>query len=70
MDWRAKSFSTTITAATIVQIVNTDLHSTRLSTIYNKIPAGYTVPTNTNEKGTQTVALAYRRTGKLLTTKM
>ncbi|KAJ9663344.1 hypothetical protein H2198_000861 [Neophaeococcomyces mojaviensis] len=66
--WSGKTFSTTITAATVIQIVNTELHTTRLSTIYNKIPAGYTVPTNTNEQGTQTVQVTYSRTGRTLTT--
>lgn len=68
--WVQKEFTTTITAATVVKIVNTDLHTTRLSTIHNKIPDGYTVPTNTNAEGTQTVDVTYTRSGKVLTTKV
>lgn len=68
--WSAKTFSTTIVAATVVEIVNTDLHTTKVSTIYNELPAGYTVPKNTNSQGTQTVQVIYTRTGKTLTTDM
>ncbi|KIW23719.1 uncharacterized protein PV07_11897 [Cladophialophora immunda] len=68
LHWAPQDFTTTIVAATVVQIVNTDLHVTRLSTVYNELPAGYTVPTNTNAQGTQTVPVAYVRTGKTLTT--
>lgn len=68
LHWTAKSFSTTIVAATVVQIINTDLHSTSLSTQYNEIPAGYTVPTNTNAQGTQTVDIIYFRSDQRFTT--
>ncbi|KAK5347041.1 hypothetical protein LTR61_009206 [Exophiala xenobiotica] len=68
MVWTAQSFSTTIVAATVVEIVNTDLHTTSLSTQYNDIPAGYTIPTNTNAQGTQTVELVYARSDQSLTT--
>ncbi|KAK5060093.1 hypothetical protein LTR84_009977 [Exophiala bonariae] len=68
MYWTAKSFSTTIVAATVVQIINTDLQITSLSTQYNEIPAGYTVPTNTNAQGTQTVAITYYRSDQRFTT--
>ncbi|KAK7885757.1 hypothetical protein LTR67_010109 [Exophiala xenobiotica] len=68
MVWTAQSFSTTIVAATVVEIVNTDLHTTSLSTQYNEIPAGYTIPTNTNAQGTQTVEVVYARSDQSLTT--
>ena len=68
LNWAAQHFTATIVAATVVQVVNTDLHTTRLSTVYNELPAGYTVPTNTNAQGTQTVPVVYVRTGKTLTT--
>jgi hypothetical protein len=68
--WTPKLFDTTIVAATVVQIVNTDLHTTSLSTEYNEIPSGYTVPTNTNAQGTQTLPVTYARSGQILTTYM
>ncbi|EXJ56042.1 hypothetical protein A1O7_08973 [Cladophialophora yegresii CBS 114405] len=67
VEWMPKSFSSTIVAATVVKIVNTDQDTTRLSNIYNEIPAGYTVSTNTNTQGMQTLLLTYYRTGKTLT---
>lgn len=68
--WEESLFSTTITAATVITIVNTDLSTTRYSTVYNELPAGYTLPTNTNADGTQTVLVTYSRTGQELTTEL
>jgi hypothetical protein len=66
--WTPRYFSTTIVAATVVQIVNTDLDTTRTTTVFNELPAGYTAPTNTNAQGTQTVQVTYLRSGTLSTT--
>ena len=63
-------FATTIIAATVVEVVNTDDDTTSLSTEYNDIPAGYTIPTNTNAQGTQTFPVTYQRFGQNLTTTM
>ncbi|KIW95868.1 uncharacterized protein Z519_02932 [Cladophialophora bantiana CBS 173.52] len=66
--WTPRAFDTTIVAATVVQVINTDLDTTKTSTVFNKLPAGYTIPTNTNAKGTQTVEVTYWSTGKMHTT--
>jgi len=70
LNWTPRYFDTTIVAATVVEVINTDVDATRVTTIYNEIPAGYTIPTNTNSLGTQTVQVTYLRTGKTLTTEM
>jgi hypothetical protein len=70
VEWFAIDVSTTITAATVVQIVNTDLDTTRFSTIHNQLPSGYQLPTNTNEQGTHTELVTYIRHGEVSITEL
>ncbi|KAK3080978.1 hypothetical protein LTS18_011319 [Coniosporium uncinatum] len=55
--WVPISFNTTITAATVIAIVNTVANTTRYSTKYNDLPPGYTLPP-TNDAGTQTTTIS------------
>jgi len=68
--WAPLQFSTTIVAATVIEIINTDVHTTRLSTISNDLPSSYIPPTDTNAQGTRTTQVTYTRTGRVLTTDM
>ena len=64
--WSAIETGTTLTAATIIEIINTDLGTTRTTTIYNdniRLPS-------TNAQGTRTQLVTYTRDGEVLTTKM
>ncbi|KAK3065354.1 hypothetical protein LTS18_011877, partial [Coniosporium uncinatum] len=55
-DWvGAAGFNETLTAATVLQIVNTKLNTTRTSTIYN-YPSGFNIPA-TNSAGTVTTVI-------------
>lgn len=56
-------FNTTIVAATVVAIINTNANTTRYSTIFNKLPSGYELP-ETNAAGTHTAKVSYTRGGK------
>jgi len=67
IDWAPMYLTTTIVAATVIQVINTVAHTTSLTTIHNKIPAGYTIPTETNAQGTRTAQIAYTRFGSTLT---
>ena len=55
-EWYPGSVTTTITAATVVYIVNNRTNTTTTSTIFNDLPAGYTLPP-TNSKGSQTAII-------------
>lgn len=52
VDWVQASIATTITAATVVLVVNNGTNSTRTSTVYNTELGGYTLP-DTNSAGTK-----------------
>jgi hypothetical protein len=59
------SWSTTITAATKLIIINDDTGVTRTSLIFNDLPDGYTLPP-VNEAGTQIWSLSYTLPGGAL----
>jgi hypothetical protein len=61
------TFSTTIEAATVWEIVNTVANTTRTTTSFNELPSGYTPPP-TNQDGTHIEKVAYTRSGQVLTT--
>jgi len=67
--WTPYSFTETFLAATVVEVINTIDGTTRTSTIFNEVPAGYTQP-STNSAGTHITLLSYTRSGKLMTTEM
>ncbi|KAI9814503.1 MAG: hypothetical protein M1826_002250 [Phylliscum demangeonii] len=56
--WLSLDFTTTITAATVVTIINTRTNATRKSTIFNDLPAGstFTQP-DVNAAGTQVTTI-------------
>ncbi|ETN41500.1 uncharacterized protein HMPREF1541_03436 [Cyphellophora europaea CBS 101466] len=63
--WAPISVSTTLTHATIIEIINTDLGTTKTSTIYDdEVP----LPTNINNDGFRTQKVSYTRDGKAMTT--
>ncbi|TKA70140.1 hypothetical protein B0A49_07720 [Cryomyces minteri] len=49
--WTSMTVTTTITAATVIYVVNNRTNTTRTVTSYNELPAGYTLPP-TNSDGT------------------
>lgn len=65
--WTTKSATATVTAATVVEIVNTDLDTTRTSTIFND---DVELPTSTNSDGTVTQVVTYTYKGEVSTTEM
>lgn len=67
--WYPYKFDTTITAATLVKIVNTIDNSTRTSWRMNDLPSGYTLPPR-NAAGTQVQTVNYTRFGTKMTTVM
>jgi hypothetical protein len=67
--WEQFIPTTTITAATIVTIVNKANNQTRLETRYNTIPAGYSLP-STNSAGTVTCDIVMNRGSHNLTTSL
>ncbi|PMD53223.1 uncharacterized protein K444DRAFT_635575 [Hyaloscypha bicolor E] len=67
--WEQKNFNTTIVAATVVTIVNTNLQTSRLTTIFNALLAGYTLPP-TNSDGTVIQRITYTTLGQVLTTEL
>jgi len=54
--WQREEHDTTITAATVVYVVNTRTNATRTVTKYNELPAGYTLPP-VNAAGTRITIL-------------
>ena len=66
-DWVTKTATATVTAATVVEIIDTDLDTTRTTTIFND---AVDLPTSTNSDGTVTQVVTYTREGKELTTEM
>ncbi|KAH8745644.1 hypothetical protein F5882DRAFT_235195, partial [Hyaloscypha sp. PMI_1271] len=67
--WEQKNFNTTIVAATVVTIVNTNLQTSRLTTIFNALPTGYTLPP-TNSDGTVIQRIIYTTLGQVLTSEL
>jgi hypothetical protein len=65
--WQAAEINTTITAATVYNIVDPSGGTVRKSTIFNEIPSGYTVPPM-NSDGTQVRTIKYTRNKKFYTT--
>ncbi|EER27211.1 hypothetical protein CPC735_025470 [Coccidioides posadasii C735 delta SOWgp] len=65
--WYPMEFSTTVVAATVIEIVNTLVGTTRTSTISNDLPSGYTPPA-TNDDGTQVTTVTYSQQGTTKTT--
>ncbi|KAI9766723.1 MAG: hypothetical protein M1840_006367 [Geoglossum simile] len=65
--WDQLTFNTTIVAATVIEIVNTEDSTTKTTTVFNKLPGGYTLPPM-NSQGTQVATITYSRTGSILTT--
>lgn len=51
--WQRNAVNTTITAATVVLVVNKKTNATRTTTIYNTDLGGYTTPTDINSAGTK-----------------
>lgn len=62
-------FSTTIVAATVIEIINTASNTTRTTTVYNELPDGLTVP-STNAAETHIEQIVYTRSGEELTTEL
>ena len=54
-------------AATVIEIVNTPAGTMRTTSIFNDLPAGYTLPP-TNAEGTHVHTVPYARSGASLTT--
>ena len=67
--WPYISFSKTITAATVVVLVNTARNTTVTSTLFNELPSGYTLPPR-NAAGTQVQTVYYNRSGTQLSTEV
>jgi hypothetical protein len=65
--WTPYTFSTTIVAATVVEIIDTVVQTTRTTTIFNKLPSDYTRP-ETNAAGTQVQTITFKRSGQVQTT--
>jgi hypothetical protein len=65
--WTAYTITETLVAATVIEIVNTLAGTTRTTTIFNDLPAGYTLPP-TNAEGTHVQTVTYTRSGASLTT--
>ena len=61
IQWSPKTITETFTAMTVVEIVNTDLGTTRTETIFNEEVA---LPTNTNSDGTVTTVVTYTYAGE------
>lgn len=55
--WRQNYYSTTITAATLIYVINNRTNTTSTITSYNELPSGYTLPA-VNSAGTQITTLA------------
>ncbi|KAI9828861.1 MAG: hypothetical protein M1826_005965 [Phylliscum demangeonii] len=54
--WLSFPINTTITAATVVTVINTRTNATRKSTIYNDLPSGFTLP-DVNADGTRVTTI-------------
>jgi hypothetical protein len=65
--WRQKEATETITAETVVEIINNDLGTTRTTTILNEEVER---PTNTNSDGTVTTVVTYTWKGEESITEM
>ncbi|KAH9208077.1 hypothetical protein DL95DRAFT_312527, partial [Leptodontidium sp. 2 PMI_412] len=65
--WEQRMVNTTIVAATVVTIVNTNANTSRVTTLFNSLPDGYTLPP-TNSEGTVTQRITYTRFGQTLST--
>ncbi|KAF2659789.1 hypothetical protein K491DRAFT_135384 [Lophiostoma macrostomum CBS 122681] len=65
--WAPYSIKETITAATLVVVVNTIYNTTSTSLKLANLPSGYTTP-NVNAEGTHIETISYTRSGKLQTT--
>ncbi|KAI9747628.1 MAG: hypothetical protein M1815_004018 [Lichina confinis] len=59
-------FTETITAATVVRIINNSTNTTRTTTITNELPPGITPPA-TNEAGTRVETVTITRPGNVTT---
>ena len=66
-EWWPGTVNTTITAATVVYIVNNGTNTTTTSTIFNDLPAGYTLPP-TNSAGSQIAVITVETTEGSYTT--
>ena len=60
-EWWPGRVNTTITAATVVYIVNNRTNTTTTSTIFNDLPAGYTIPPS-NSAGSQIAVITVETT--------
>lgn len=67
--WPYISYKTTITAATLVVLVNPVNNTTRTSWRFNELPSGYTLPPR-NTNGTQVQTVYYTSFGTRLSTVM
>ena len=67
--WAPKAYSVEHSTGTVVvvQIINTESNTTRISTIAEKLPPGFEPPP-TNSMGTRTAAVSYAHDGTTLTT--
>jgi len=54
--WVKQTVTATLTAATIVYVVNNRTNTTRTETIFNSLPDGFTLPP-TNVEGTHTAVI-------------
>jgi hypothetical protein len=64
--WQPMNFSTTIVAATVTEIVDLQSNTTTITTNYNELPSGYTLPP-TNQAGTHVEQVTDFRSGREIT---
>jgi hypothetical protein len=65
--WAPYKIKETITAATLIVVVNTVYNTTSTSLKLADLPSGYTTP-NVNAEGTHVETVSYTRSGKVETT--